>query len=358
MTGKWPKELSPFDKAGQARNLPIGSALRCLRLARACFEYYGFYRHKSRTYRGDRRYTSADVTVVVPTIESDENFVNAVRSWIACNPCRIIVVTTDAMMEPMRNTLARLDDSNISLRSAPKQGKRLQMVVGLKEVATEIVVFVDDDVEWKPATLEGLLAGLDDPQTGGVQTCQRVRPNHETFTLWEMFGAARLSQRNVYCASSAFWNDGDVLNLSGRTTAYKTRCLQTPEFYEAFTQDYWRGKYHLKSGDDCFITSWIRHRGWKTWYQGDKEVEVVTTMKADRLYLNQLVRWSRNNARYWWRDFRFVLRQGGTRNYRRVLLNWTTAYHTWFFSLVDFLYFCYLILTFVSSSDSIKDDKA
>ena len=255
----------------------------------------------------------------------------------------------------MRDVLARFDDSSIALRSISDRNKRPAMVAGLKEVTTELVVFVDDDVEWKPTTLRGLLAGLDDPLTGGVQTCQRVRPHRENFTLWEIFGASRLSQRNVYCASSAYWNDGDVINLSGRTMAYKTRCLQTPEFYEAFARDFWRGKYHLKSGDDCFITNWIRHRGWKTWYQGDREIEVVTTMKANRLYLKQLVRWSRNTARFWWRDFRFAINHAEMRHYRRVLLNWTTAYHTCFFSLMDFLYFCYLIFAAVSSTSATQD---
>ena len=232
------------------------------------------------------------------------------------------------------------------------------MLAGLREVTTELVIFVDSTVEWKPKTLHGLLAGLDDPLTGGVQTYQVARPNREKFNLWEIFGASRLAQRNVYRASSAYWNNGDIIGLSGRTMAYKTRCLQTPEFYEAFSRDFWRGKYHLKSGDDIFITNWIRHRGWRTWYQGDREFEIVTTMKTDRLYLKQLARWSRNTARFWWRDFRFAILHTEVRHYRRVLLNWTTAYHTCLFNLVDMFYYCYLVFAALSSTSSTEDQRS
>lgn len=258
----------------------------------------------------------------------------------------------------MKSVLARLDDSNIALRSVSERGKRPAMIIGLKEVTTEVVVFVDANVEWKPATLRGLLAGLEEPLTGGVQTYQTARPNRENVSLWEIFSASRLTLRNVYRASSAYWNNGDIIGLSGRTMAYKTRCLQTPDFYEAFSRDFWREKYHLKSGDDVFMTNWIRHQGWKTWYQGDRELEVVAPMKTDRLYFKQLVRWSRDTARFWWRDFRFAMRHPEMRHCRRVLLNWTIAYHTCLFSLVDFLYFCYLISTAVSSAGSTQDQRS
>jgi cellulose synthase/poly-beta-1,6-N-acetylglucosamine synthase-like glycosyltransferase len=303
--------------------------------------------YKSNLYNRKRAlYTSADVTIVVPTIDGDNDFFEAAQTWLQNSPHEIIVVTTNPLLDRMRILVNKLKDKRIRVRSISTAGKRPAMVAGLQEVTTRIVVFVDDDVRWKTQTLEGLLAGLEDPCVGGIQTCQKVRPINEngSFTTWEVFGAARLSRRSVYLASSAFYIDGDFMNLSGRTMAFPTRLIKTPDFMHAFTEDFWRQKYHLKSGDDCFLTSWIVHRGWKTSYSTDRDCEIITTMKSDSQYLKQLVRWSRNTARYWWRDFWFAIHQNDPRHHKRVLLNAVTAYLSDLVTLLDLVFTCFVVL--------------
>ena len=332
--------------------------LQDLRISRALLEYAGYLCHTSQLFQQEQsRYSPQDVTIVVPTIDHAADVLDAIRSWQACKPNKIIIVTPTEMTASLEMVLSQLKATNIVLLAVPTYGKRSSMVAGLRQVTTELFVFADDDVQWKPKTLQGLLAGFDDPLVGGVQVRQRVRPSGKDFTLWESFGASRLTHRNIFCASSSYLNDGDVLSLAGRTMAYKTECLQTPELYQAFIQDFWRGKYRLKSGDDCFLTSWIYHRGWKTAFQNDKEYEIATTVKHDRNFLKQTVRWSRNTARFFCRDFAFAIHQSDPRHRRRVLLNWTTSYFIDVCNLVDMAYVCYTVInSFMSGGTAVVND--
>jgi hypothetical protein len=94
-----------------------------------------------------------------------------------------------------------------------------------------------------------ILACFEDAQIGGVGTSQVVLPQSTSgkFTVWETLAAFRLSIRNIEIAASTHM-DGGVPCLSGRTAAYRTMILQDEAFLHGFTNDFWRGKYHLNSG--------------------------------------------------------------------------------------------------------------
>jgi len=107
-------------------------------------------------------------------------------------------------------------------------------------------VFADDDAIWPPRLLPLVLACFEDLSIGGVGTSQVVAPLRASgkLTVWETLAAFRLSIRNVEIAASSYL-DGGVPCLSGRTAAYRSIILKDPEFVSQFTNDYWRGKYHL-----------------------------------------------------------------------------------------------------------------
>ncbi|GAA5935438.1 uncharacterized protein JCM15063_001035 [Sporobolomyces koalae] len=271
-------------------------------------------------------FAQEDVTIVVPTIDSDAHFLTAMRSWLVGQPYEILIITTFAVLPALeqlaqemnqedaeknpelfeRGLLGRDGQGRVRVFGVDKANKRKQMVEGIKRTETDIIVFADDDAIWPARLLPYVLACFEDLSIGGVGTSQVVAPLRMSgkLTVWETLAAFRLSIRNVEIAASSYL-DGGVPCLSGRTAAYRSIILKDPQFMHQFTNDFWRGKYHLncKSGDDKFLTRWCVSHGWKTWVQVCKGAELRSTMKDDWTFLKQVLRWTRNT---WRSDLRSV----------------------------------------------------
>lgn len=276
------------------------------------------------------------MTIIVPTIDADDSFADAARSWLANNPREIIIVTETSVAAaleklaievdgppldpelrdafphtvPLNESTNRIPSSSnndpienpkkgrIRVITVPKANKRLQMAAGIQETRTDLIVFADDDALWPKTLLASVLACFEDQSIGGVGTSQVVKPCNPSgkLTVWETLAAFRLTIRNIEISASTHI-DGGIPCLSGRTAAYRTMILKDPKFSDGFTHDFWRGKYHLNSGDDKFLTRWMVSHGWKTYAQCCKEAELQSTMKPDWRFLKQVLRWTRNTWR-------------------------------------------------------------
>ncbi|KAG0242631.1 hypothetical protein BGX31_000087 [Mortierella sp. GBA43] len=260
---------------------------------------YFFYRpmmpKTNPTYRAEY-----DVTIIVPTIDAGEEFKEAAHSWLVNNPKEIIIITETKMKEPLQELANSVDPTRIRVLTVPKANKRLQMVEGIRNTTSEIIVFADDDAIWGPRCLEYILACFEDPNMGGVGTSQTVKSVGRFQTVWEVLAGFRLTIRNIEIAASTHI-DGGVCCLSGRTAAYRTCILQDPQFQYDFTHDFWLGKYPLNSGDDKFLTRWMVRHGWNTYIQVCKEAELLSTFKNNWRFVKQVLRWTRNT---WRSDFR------------------------------------------------------
>ena len=241
-----------------------------------------------------------DVTIVVPTIDAGDEFREAAYSWLACNPKEIIVVTEEVMREPIQKLANSVAPDKIKVYTVPKASKRDQMAEGIRHTNTDILVFADDDAIWKPTMLQYILACFEDESIGGVGTSQGVKPLGKRQTVWEVLAGFRLTIRNIEVAASTHI-DGGVCCISGRTAAYRTVILKDPSFIHNFTNDYWRGKHKLNSGDDKFLTRWMISHGWRTYMQVCKEAQLLSTFKDNWRFLMQVLRWTRNT---WRSDFR------------------------------------------------------
>ncbi|KAF9145356.1 hypothetical protein BGX30_009366 [Mortierella sp. GBA39] len=260
---------------------------------------YFFYRpmepKENPTYRAEY-----DVTIIVPTIDAGEEFKEAAHSWLVNNPKEIIIITETKMKDALQELANSVDPTRIRVLTVPKANKRLQMVEGIRNTTSEIIVFADDDAIWGPKTLEYILACFEDPNMGGVGTSQTVKSVGRYQTVWEVLAGFRLTIRNIEIAASTHI-DGGICCLSGRTAAYRTCILQDPQFQYNFTHDFWLGKYPLNSGDDKFLTRWMVYHGWNTYVQVCKEAELLSTFKNNWRFVKQVLRWTRNT---WRSDFR------------------------------------------------------
>ncbi|KAL1925606.1 uncharacterized protein VTP21DRAFT_489 [Calcarisporiella thermophila] len=263
----------------------------------AWFAYSPLLPKENPTYRPEE-----DVTIIVPTIDAGEEFKEAAHSWLANNPKEILIITEEKMQAPLQQLANEVAPEKIRVLTVPKANKRLQMVEGVNNTMTEILVFADDDAIWPPTMLDYILACFEDLKMGGVGTSQRVRAVGNRMTVWEILAGFRLSIRNIEITASTHI-DGGVCCLSGRTAAYRTLILKDPAFQYNFTNDLWLGKYPLNSGDDKFLTRWMVSHGWNTYIQACPEAELASTFKNNWRFIKQILRWTRNT---WRSDFRSI----------------------------------------------------
>lgn len=244
--------------------------------------------------------TSLDVTVIIPTLEGNsEEIRKTVASILANNPFQIILVTIEKNLTRALELAASFDSKKIAVLSNAQANKRFQMLKGLEDVTTDLTVFSDDDVFWKPKTLAWLLAPFQDPLIGGTGTCQRLaRALAPTLSqrFWGFYAACYLERRNFDCASCNAV-DGGVPCLSGRSAMYRTHILKEQDFQWAFRNEKWRGSLLNHADDDNFLTRWLVSNGWKLRFQYSEDCEVETTLADDYKFILQCLRWSRSNWR-------------------------------------------------------------
>lgn len=241
-------------------------------------------------------FTNNDVTVVLPTLGTNEDFCRCIMSINACSPKAIIVVTPEKNVARIKNTCNDLGLFDVTVLGAQKANKRLQMIQGLKNSATDITVFADDDVFWRPTFLTYILAPFEDPKVGGAGGFTGPsRPRNPN--VWEFLGACYLERWNFEIAATSHM-DGGISCLSGRTSVVRTKIVQDPGFLDEFANEKFIGCIPLVAADDdnC-ITRWMVNHGWKIRIQCAKEAELTTTLEDDSSFLGQCVRWSRTTWR-------------------------------------------------------------
>ncbi|QDS70957.1 hypothetical protein FKW77_007167 [Venturia effusa] len=266
--------------------------LKYLRLLVNCIAYW---RYKPVPLSDDPIYTPDDVTVVVPSLDGDNDELReTIRSVLKNEPREVFLVTIDANVEKAERLAASISSKKIRVLSIRKANKRHQMCKALPQVTTAITVFADDDVSWPTTLLPWMLAPFKDERMGGVGTNQRLRREKDP-NIWNFLGAAYLIRRNWDCTACTFI-DGGLPCLSGRTVAYRTHILQDPDFQHSFTHEEWRS-CQLNADDDNFLTRWMVNHKWKTWIQYHRECEVQTTLENNPKYLKQCLRWARSNWR-------------------------------------------------------------
>lgn len=123
------------------------------------------------------KYKSNDVTIIVPTIDNGEEFIQAAERWLANEPYEIIIVTSDKMKEEIAATCRgkTSDPAKFRVLSVPNPNKRVQLVKGVEAAMTPIVALSDDDAIWtSDKFLAWMLAPFDSDRMGGVGSRQAM----------------------------------------------------------------------------------------------------------------------------------------------------------------------------------------
>ncbi|PGH27910.1 hypothetical protein AJ80_00460 [Polytolypa hystricis UAMH7299] len=248
-------------------------------------------------------YFTTDVSLLVPTINTPASFTECMKLWLANKPKEIIIVTVPRDLTWVKTLLAPLKgvSTPISVFTVPRPGRRAQMSLALRKATGKIVAFVDDDTQWpSDMVLQYLVAGFQDPTVGGVTSRQSAlvptpRRNASTVTASEVMTMRALdgasdSNAILYAA------EGTVMCVTGRTMVAKAEAVQTDEFDFALTHQTWNGRV-INTGDDGFVTHWLRNHGWNLAFQSAPEAEIFTLTESGSRFLKQLVRWRRSGFR-------------------------------------------------------------
>ncbi|KAK8115571.1 glycosyltransferase family 2 [Apiospora sp. TS-2023a] len=215
-----------------------------------------------------RRYGPRDVSLVVPTVDTEPTvFVACLETWARCRPGEIIVVTTESQATGVYELLSSATGINknttrVELLTIEKPNKRNQLIKGIQAARGKILALVDDDVRWESAwTLTSLLAPFEEEDIGLVGgpvdsylPADRRDPN--VVTPWEI-AALRLRANRHATMKAAYAADGGINFCVSGVTMLARACMlrDDPLFRFAFVNERWLGT-RQNSGDDTFITRW------------------------------------------------------------------------------------------------------
>ncbi|KAH7032670.1 nucleotide-diphospho-sugar transferase [Microdochium trichocladiopsis] len=258
---------------------------------------------------GRAAFSTKDVSLLVPTIDTPDDFVECIKSWLANSPREVIIVTVTRDLQRLNELLALAGlrvSSNagvpISVITVPRPGRREQMVVALRKATGKIVAWVDDDTYWpSDKVLPHLLAGFEDHRVGGAGGKQSafVPPERRDANVITPSEVASIRAINSFVTLNAaeYARAGVVWCLAGRTLLARAAAVQTDDFCHALTHETWMGQ-KINTGDDGFVTHYLLRHGWRLAFQSAPEAEVLTRVEpAAGSFVKQLVRWRRSGYR-------------------------------------------------------------
>ena len=287
--------------------------------------------------------SSADCTVVVPTVGTDGNdtFAEMVTGILYNRPSHLIFST--ATKEAEQRVLAALPDivqdlasgnstylkernistlvhqTEIKVINADISNKRKQVVNALQAVTTGITVFADDSAIWHPKFLSATLPAFANDKVGFVGTRKWVKrlPRTTDASLtwlqnawknyssgfWNTMGALYLIRHN-FEAQATNAADGGIFCVSGRTSLIRSSIVKDKLFQREFTNEYvipwvFGGFGPVSADDDNFLSRWVINHGWTVTFQATQEATMTTVLgkEGGNRFISQCERWSRTTFR-------------------------------------------------------------
>ncbi|CAK7224985.1 hypothetical protein SCUCBS95973_005706 [Sporothrix curviconia] len=265
------------------------------RYLRQVVHLVAFWAYRPAEPMADPKITSADVAVIIPTIDPhNAHFQAGLTSACRNLPRRVVVVTAGALLR--QETCAGVAIDVLAVDAA---NKRVQVVTGAQASDTAILVLMDDHVLWKDTFLRYALPAFErDPTVGIVGTNKRVirdaQPQHRS--LWHrvlnMVQCLYLERHNFEIRSSNTV-DGGVFVVSGRTALLRSAIVKDPSFVHSYLNDYFLfGRVGpLAVDDDNFVTRWCIAHGWRVKIQYRDETLITTLLGSADKFAGGLIRW-------------------------------------------------------------------
>ena len=247
------------------------------------------------------KYHPRDVSIIVCTV--DTLLPSCLRRWLENDPLEIIIVTTQEHLPAIHRIvrsvrLSEEEQQKVLVLMSREKGKRAQLRWGIEAASGKIIASVDDHITWHPEFLKNMLPCFGDPSVGACgapvnTSIPEGRRDENVISPWEVAATRVAYKRNPGLKSmyaAARW----CTVLAGAVCLFRAGIVKDSDFLHAYSNDYWRGKHKLDVGEDTFVTRWLQSHNWTIAIQATPETEVWRTVKKNKDFLAQMIRWERS----------------------------------------------------------------
>jgi hyaluronan synthase len=200
-----------------------------------------------------------------------------------------VIVINDGSTDRTEEILAELETEFPNLTVVNwkvNRGKRHGMAEGFRLAKGEIIIQLDSDSYFEPATFREVVKPFANPRVGGV--CAHADPENSDHNMLTRMQAAYyfMSFRILKAAESSY---GVVFCLSGCSSAYR-RELVMPYLDEWLNQRFLG--LPVTWGDDRGLTNVVLRQGYLTVYTDTARARTIVPMTMRQL-IKQQVRWKK-----------------------------------------------------------------
>ncbi|MCD2198130.1 bifunctional polysaccharide deacetylase/glycosyltransferase family 2 protein [Actinomycetospora endophytica] len=261
-------------------------------------------RHRRRRHRPDFSWgppVRAPVSVIVPAYNEKENIAATVRSLVASEHPVEVLVVDDGSTDGTAEIVDGLRLPNVRVLRQANGGKPSALNAGIAHARHELIVMIDGDTVFEPATIGRLVGPFADPTVGAVAGNAKVASRRGLISRWQHieYVMGFNVDRRVY----------DVL-----------RCMPTiPGAIGAFR----RGVLLEVGGvsddtlaEDTDLTMAICRTGWRVVYEDSARAWTEAPATLAQLW-RQRYRWSYGTMQAMWKHRRAVLDRGASGRFGR-----------------------------------------
>ncbi len=194
------------------------------------------------------------VTVMIPAFNEEEVIERSVRTVLASTDVRIEVIVIDDGSKDRTSEIVRAafsDDPRVRLLTLENGGKARALNTGLEHATGEIVIALDADTQFEPATIARLARWFEDPKLGAVAGNAKVGNRVNLVTKWQAL--EYITAQNLERRALASLNAMTV--VPGAVGAWRLEAIRSVGGYP-----------HDTLAEDQDLTIAIQRAGWKVTY--------------------------------------------------------------------------------------------
>lgn len=242
------------------------------------------------------------VTVLVPAYNERECIANTVRSLVASDYPVEVIVIDDGSSDGTANLVEAMRLPNVRVVRQRNAGKPAALNNGIAHARHDIIVMMDGDTVFEPATVRELVQPFADPRVGAVAGNAKVGNRDSMIGAWQHieYVMGFNLDRRMY----------DLL-----------RCMPTiPGAVGAFRRDALDrigGMSEDTLAEDTDVTMALHRDGWRVVYAENARAWTEAPESVQQLW-SQRYRWSYGTMQAIWKHRRAVVERGPSGRFGRV----------------------------------------
>ncbi|MEV6016239.1 glycosyltransferase [Streptomyces sp. NPDC051997] len=262
--------------------------------------------HARRVRRRDFRWGRAPVTetvsVLVPAYNEAKCIANTVNSLAASEHPLEIIVIDDGSSDGTARIVEDLDPPNVRVVRQANAGKPAALNRGLANAGCDIVVMMDGDTVFEPATVRELVQPFADPEVGAVAGNAKVGNRDSLIGAWQHieYVMGFNLDRRMY----------DILRcmptIPGAVGAFRRSALERVG-----------GMSDDTLAEDTDVTMALHRDGWRVVYAERARAWTEAPESVQQLW-SQRYRWSYGTMQAIWKHRRALVERGPSGRFGRV----------------------------------------